>query len=210
MQQDAQQTAGTPMNLSIESQEKFEKLRKVKALAAAQTESLELLANAAEEVRLGQGQTLLRHGVIETHAFLLLEGTVRLLGKDPVLNDLFTVGKLHAGELVGVVDLLRQAPCEAAIARQPCRLLSMPINLILELIRNDSGLLKGLQNLQSPCEGTAVLSTVLTKMNPPPADTQAWLRDQLKASLMQVKHQKTGKFFLVQCYPVLKDMLAVS
>ena len=102
MQQDAQQTTGTPMNLSIESQEKFEKLRKVKALAAAQTESLELLANAAEEVRLGQGQTLLRHGVIETHT-LLLEGTVRLLGRIQY-SMISSQWKLHAGELVGVVD----------------------------------------------------------------------------------------------------------
>ena len=52
-----------------------------------------LLARASEEVRLSQGQTLLRGGVIETHAFLLLEGTLRLLGRDPVRNELFTVGR---------------------------------------------------------------------------------------------------------------------
>ena len=46
---------------------------------------------------------------METHAFLLLEGTLRLLGQDPVLNELFTIGRVEPGELVGVIDLLRQA-----------------------------------------------------------------------------------------------------
>ena len=115
------------MTLSTGNQERLQQLRRVPALAGARDTSLELLASAAEEVRLSQGQTLLRGRVMETHAFLLLEGTLRLLGQDPVLNELFTVGRVQPGELVGVIDLLRQAPCEAAIARQPCRLLSLPL-----------------------------------------------------------------------------------
>ena len=170
------------MTLSTGYQEKLEQLSRVSALNDSLTTSLERLASAAEEVKLGQGQTLLRGGVMETHAFLLLEGTLRLLGQDPVLNDLFTVGRVVPGELVGVIDLLRQGPCEAAIARQPCRLLSMPLELIVQLAEDDPGLLKGLQTLQSPCEGTAVLSRVLNSLNPPPTDTQAWLREQLEAS----------------------------
>ena len=182
MQQDVQQVAGALMTLSTGSQERLQQLRRVTALADANDSSLELLASAAEEVRLSQGQTLLRAGVLETHAFLLLEGSLRLLGQDPVLNDLFTVGRIQPGELLGVIDLLRQAPCEAAIARQPCRLLSLPLALIVDLVQDDPGLLKGLQSLQSPCEGVAVLNNVLKGLNPPPPDTQVWLRKQLEAS----------------------------
>ena len=182
MRQDAQQVAGAGMTLSTGSQERLQQLRPVPALAGARDTSLELLASAADEVRLSQGQTLLRGGVMETHAFLLMEGTLRLLGQDPVLNDLFTVGRVQPGELVGVIDLLRQAPCEAAIARQPCRLLSLPLGLIVELVQDDPGLLKSLQTLQSPCEGAAVLCSVLQGLNPPPADTQTWLSEQLEAS----------------------------
>ena len=170
------------MTLSSGNQERLQQLRRVPALAGARDTSLELLASAAEEVRLSQGQTLLRPGVMETHAFLLLEGTLRLLGQDPVLDDLFTVGRVHPGELVGVIDLLRQAPCETAIARQPCRLMSLPLELIVDLVKDDPGLLKSLQTLKSPCEGTAVLSSVLKQLNPPPADAQTWLREQLEAS----------------------------
>ena len=187
MQQDAQQVAGAGMTLSTGKQEQLQQLRRVPALAGAHETSLERLASAADEVRLSQGQTLLRGGVMETHGFLLLEGTLRLLGEDPVLKDLFTVGRVEPGELVGVIDLLRQAPCEAAIARQPCRLLSLPLKLIVDLVQDDPGLLQSLQTLHSPCEGTAVLSGVLSKLNPPPADTQAWFREQLAASDADIK-----------------------
>ena len=68
---------------------------------------------------------------------------------------------------MGVIDL-RQSPCEAAIARQPCRLLSLPLKVILDLLKDDPGLLNGLQALQSPCEGTAVLARILEGLNPPP------------------------------------------
>ena len=201
MQQDAQQVAGAGMTLSTGNPERLQQLRHVPALSGARDTSLELLASAAEEVRLSQGQTLLRGGVMETHGFLLLEGTLRLLGQDPVLNDLFTVGRVQPGELVGVIDVLRQAPCEAAIARQPCRLLSLPLGLIVDLVQEDPGLLKSLQMLQSPCEGIAVLSSVLKQLNPPPADTQTWMREQLEASKAGANTAETTQQLLSSVLP---------
>ncbi|MDA7433319.1 ABC transporter transmembrane domain-containing protein [Synechococcus sp. AH-601-N10] len=168
--------------MSVGASKSLQILSQVPALSGARANSLELLAEAAEEVRLTQGQTLLRGGVMETHGFLILEGTLRLLGQDPVNNDLFTVERLHPGELVGVIDLLRQGPCEAAIARQPCLLLSLPLGLLLDLMQDDEGLLNGLVELESPCEGVAALNWALDQLNPPPADTQAWLLEQLKSS----------------------------
>ena len=94
MQQNVQQASGTGA-LSMENQERLQQLASVPALANARDTSLELLAQTSEEVRLSQGQTLLRGSVIETHAFVLLEGTLRLLGKDPVKNELFTAGRVH-------------------------------------------------------------------------------------------------------------------
>lgn len=161
--------------------ERLQQLRQVLALSGAKDKSLELLAEAAEDIYLNQGQTLLRGGVIETHCFVLLEGTLRLLGTDPVSKDLFTVGRCNPGELVGVIDLLRQGACESAIARQPCRLLSLPLSLLVNLINDDTDLLYSLEKLQSPCEGAAVLANVLGQLNPPPVDSQAWLLAQLGA-----------------------------
>ena len=87
---------------------------------------------------------------METHCFLLARHRT-LVATDPVSNDLFTVGRCNPGELVGIIDLLRQGP-ESAIARQPCRLLSL-LGLLVDLIKDDQGLLNGLEQLQSPCEG---------------------------------------------------------
>ena len=151
-------------------EERLQTLKKIAALKDAHSSSLEKLAEVGEEVTLNQGQTLLRAGVIETHAFLLLQGSLRLLGKDPGRKDLFTVGRVEPGELVGIVDLLRQEPCEAAIARQPCKLLSFPLSEILVLYKSDPGLKRNLDQIVSPCEGCTVLSKVLEKMNPPPKD----------------------------------------
>ena len=108
-------------------------LRQTKEFANAEESSVEQLAEASEEVVISQGQTLLRNSTIETHAFLILEGTIRLLAVDPISKDLFTVGLRKPGDVVGVIDLLRQSSCEGAIARQPCRLLSIPLKLIFEL-----------------------------------------------------------------------------
>ena len=73
--------------------------------------------------------------------------------------------------------------------------------LIVDLVQDDPGLLKSLQSLQSPCEGVAVLSSVLKKLNPPPADTQAWLREQLKASNADSKTTETTQRLLSTVLP---------
>ena len=167
------------MTNSSDNNERLTMLRQVPAFSQASSKTLERLAITAEKVYLSQGQTLLRSNAIESHAFLLLEGTLRLLGHDPVLNDLFTVGRLNPGELVGFIDLMRQGACESAIARQPCKLLSFPMTCIAELIKEDSGFLHGLESLQSPCEGAIVLGAVISRINPPPKNTQKWILEQL-------------------------------
>jgi len=170
------------MTITPSTQDWLVKLHSVPALAEASKKSLEQLAEASEEISLSQGQTLLRAGTIETHAFLLLDGALRLLAEDPFSKDLFTVGRLDAVELIGVVDLLRQGACEAAIARRPCKLLSLPLKLLLDLFQDDPGLRRGLQQLQSPCEGATILQKVLCELNPPPANAQQWILDQLQKS----------------------------
>ena len=40
----------------------------------------------------------------------------------------------QGGDFIGLIDLLRQEPCEAAIARQESTLLKIPIELITKFI----------------------------------------------------------------------------
>ena len=101
-------------------------------------ETSQTLRKVASLVSVEQGQTLIRNGQYESHVFLLVKGTVRLLGQNPFQDELFTVGKAQSGDLIGFASLSRQSPCEAAIARESCELLSFPTEVVLSLIKSDS------------------------------------------------------------------------
>ena len=179
MQQDAPEGELPRMTVSATGRSSLEQLRSVAALAQARAQSLEALAEASEEVQLSQGQTLLRARTLESHGFLLLDGAIRLLADDPISGDLYTVGRAEAGDLLGVVSLLRQGGCEGAIARRPCRLLSFPLDLLTRLLVDDPGLRDGLGTLNSACEAALVLGRYVQRLPQPPADTQAWILRQL-------------------------------
>ena len=138
MRENAQQNLLHDMTINSSSKERLAAFRAVPAFANTSDKSLELLAEASEEVVLKQGQTLLRAHVIETHAFLLLEGTLRLLAQDPQRRDLFTVGRLEAGDVIGVVDLLRQAPCEQRL-RDNQSFAEFSLALLLKIYQDDPG-----------------------------------------------------------------------
>ena len=94
-------------------------------LICSDSVSTEDLVNQSEIIKVKQGQTLSRSDVLEDSAFLIVEGTVRLLAKD-THGELYTVGMAREGDFIGLIDLLRQEPCEAAIARQESTLLKIP------------------------------------------------------------------------------------
>ena len=83
----------------------------------ASEETKNIINEYAKLYEIEPGQTLLRLSVIETHMFLVIEGSLRLLAKDPYNDELFTVGRADPGDMVGIIDLLRQQSCEGAIAR---------------------------------------------------------------------------------------------
>ena len=107
------------MTASVSEINRLEILKAVPELQQASSETLTRLAEASTLIQLRQGQTLLRAGTLETHGFVVIEGALRLLAREPFHSDLFSVGRVDAGGLVGVVGLLRQAACEGAIARRP-------------------------------------------------------------------------------------------
>ena len=152
--------------------------------------------DSSELVELRQGQTLLRASTLETHAFVVIDGALRLLAEEPFKKELFSVGRAEAGQLVGVVGLLRQSACEGAIARRPTKLIGLPLELISELIVNDKGLKKGLENSWSPCEGAAVLSAYLQKVAQPPVDPCKWIIQQLEKSGPETKRTEQSKELL--------------
>ena len=64
-------------------------LRSLKKFENLKDETIEALAKNAEIVEIGQGQTLLRRTAIESHAFIVVTGSLRLLGTDGISGELF-------------------------------------------------------------------------------------------------------------------------
>ncbi|QNG27773.1 ABC transporter transmembrane domain-containing protein [Synechococcus sp. HK01-R] len=190
-------------------------LRTVRELSDASDQSLRALAEASEVIDLRQGQTLLRAGSLESHGFVVLEGALRLLAKEPFGPDLFSVGRAEAGSLLGVVGLLRQAPCEGAIARRPSRVLGFPLKVLLELIRRDQGLREGLDRHWSRCEGAAVLTCHLQRLSHPPDDACGWILQQLDSSSpssdpSEPRSGHTSQTLLSTCLPGHEDLVGCS
>ena len=182
MQQNAQQDQVSTMTARVDPSNKMEILHGIEEFQQASLESLQRLATAAEFVNLRQGQTLLRAGTLETHAFIVMEGALRMLAKEPFNDDLFSVERADSGRLVGVVGLLRQSACEGAIARRPSKLLSIPLSILYDLMKEDQGLRNGMQKHWSACEGASVLRERLSKAAQPPADACKWVINQLNNS----------------------------
>ena len=104
-------------------------LRQFNVFGDCSDTTLKVLEENSQEVVLEQGQTLIRANAIETHCFIVLSGTLRLLANAPFSEDLYTVGRAEQGDLIGIIDLLRRESCEAAIARQQTRLLLSLIHI---------------------------------------------------------------------------------
>ncbi len=189
------------MTASVNPTNRLALLRGLKEFEQASNTSIQRLADEAELIELRQGQTLLKVGALGTHAFVVTNGALRLLAEEPFHSDLFSVGRAEAGELVGVVGLLRQSPCEGAIARRPTQLISLPLELLNTLMRDDQGLQAGLQNHWSACEGAAVLSQHLRKLPHPPADPCQWILAQLRNSAPGTNHSDQAKQLLSTVLP---------
>ena len=163
-----------PMNIDIQKL-----LKNSPYFLNSENHSIEQIIECSELVRVRQGQTLSRYGVLEESTFLLVDGSVRLLAKD-THDKLYTVGKATAGDLLGVVDVIRQEPCEAAIARQESLLLKIKTKVIAELILKDEGLARSICKTKSSCEEAKVLTKVYSRMEKPPLDEQSWIKAQIQ------------------------------
>ena len=145
-------------------------IQKSFSFANLSSEDLDLLIQQSHLVSLQQGQTLIRNRVFETHIFLLVSGTVRLLAPNPFVEELFTVGTANSGDFIGLVSLLRQSPCESAIGKTPSKLVAFPSSLLAELLKSHNPYIKAETPIISPCEIAAVVSEILKRQSPSPLD----------------------------------------
>lgn len=165
----------------------------------ANNQTIKKIAEQSYIVELRQGQTLLRSGTFETHAFIIIDGALRILTKEPFDDELFTVDTLGNNSLVGIIGILRQEPCEGAIAKKPTKCIAIPIKVILDEYEKDEGLRNGLNGHQSKCEAAATLAHRLRSMSKPPEDPTNWLQREIRSN------EKVSSNENVQTYSLLSS-----
>lgn len=163
-----------------------ELIRTTELFKGLQEEIIEEVSKYSNQVELSQGQTLVRNNTIETHAFILISGSLRLLGKEAFNEELFTVGKASEGSIVGLINVIRQGSCEAAIARQPCQLISIPQAILVELYDKNTTLRNRIDELRSPCEEAKVLREYLNKIEKPPENSKLWIKERIGKSVEDI------------------------
>ena len=117
---------------------------------------------------------------------------------------MFTVGKVERGDIVGIVDLLRGAPCEAAIARTASKLIGVPLEIIAQLYKTDIGLRESLNKITSSCEGAKILGEVVKSLNPPPENAKSWILQNLQTS---ERREGTSKRLLSSCIDPFNELV---
>lgn len=92
-------------------------LRKSSFFQGFSDKQIEALAPFISEVFLKKGEFLIQEGEEENHFFLIMEGEVEILKKDPSSFNLISIGKLGKNEVVGEMVILGEKPIRSASVR---------------------------------------------------------------------------------------------
>ncbi len=101
---------------------------------------LSSLAKEFQPLRYPMGRPLVSNRGMPQDFTLIYQGQVRLLGYDPRTDVPVTLGLLGPGDAVGWISLVRQTPCETAIASVETVGLKLPASTFLELLSHEPGL----------------------------------------------------------------------
>ena len=90
-------------------------------------------------LRYRTGQPLLQADRLPHQVMFIAEGAVRLIADDPATGP-FTLARLGSGDALGWCGLVRNRPCEAAIAMEPTLVAALPSQQFLELLPLEAAL----------------------------------------------------------------------
>lgn len=110
----------------LKSQPPFERLS---------SQGLDQYLKNAKLLRYRMGQAIVIRETLPAQVALLYEGQARLIGQDPRSNVPRSLKLLGPGELLGAVGLLRNVPCETALASQETLCLNIPSQDFLDLLQ---------------------------------------------------------------------------
>ena len=141
------------------------------------------LLGAASLQRFEEGDPLSTDQAIGERVLVLLEGEARLLGQRG--DRPFTLERLGAGSLVGLVSLLRVEACEYVTAATPVLAAALPDSLVLEWLKQNSGF-SDWANVQL---WTAELNNLLLKREAAASSAQLFDHAHWRQRLSQLRDQ---------------------
>jgi HlyB family type I secretion system ABC transporter len=92
------------------------------------------IAQQTQFVRYRMGQTVLMRDQMPGNILLIYSGQIRLLGYEPQNQMPITLRLLEVGELIGWTGVLRNKPCETAIASVDTVCLQLPVPFFQEIV----------------------------------------------------------------------------
>ena len=135
-------------------------------------------------------------------AFVVIDEALRLLAlKSPFTAICSAWAELKLANWWELSDCCVNPPAKERSHAAPHNFISLPLELLNTLMRDDRGLQAGLQNHWSACEGAAVLSQHLRKLPHPPADPCQWILAQLRNSAPGTNHSDQAKQLLSTVLP---------
>jgi ATP-binding cassette, subfamily B, bacterial HlyB/CyaB len=97
-------------------------------------EELATLADRSEFTRYRMGQTVLMREQVPAQIIIVYSGQIRLLAYNPQSQIPTTLQLLEKGEILGWAGIVRNLPCETAIASTAAVCINVPVDYFLELI----------------------------------------------------------------------------
>ncbi len=132
------------------------------AFAGLSEAARQQLDSSTSFLRFRPGQVLSQASIIPSKVLLILQGNARLLGRDR--GRIVTLAKLGQGNLVGLVSLLRSAPCEEISASSELLAAAIPDATILALLEQEPSFRTWCSSHLFPAEVASLLA-ILNETN---------------------------------------------
>ncbi|QUY42678.1 peptidase domain-containing ABC transporter [Acaryochloris sp. 'Moss Beach'] len=146
---------------------------------------LSSVAKEFQPLRYPMGRPLVSNRAMPQDFTLIYQGQVRLLGYDPRTDTPVTLSLLGPGAAVGWISLVRQIPCETAIASVETVGLKLPAATFLELLEHESSLAQVYEQQANILEAFDVLGQQLLIRADGSTDLKFLAERALPASLIQ-------------------------
>jgi subfamily B ATP-binding cassette protein HlyB/CyaB len=150
------------------------------AFTALSPEGVERLERGTRLLRYRIGQSLSEGAILPAQMLVILSGTARLLGREH--GRLSTLARLEAGQVVGLVSILRGAACEEVSAAEELVAAAVDDSLILELYTKEDSFRLWCADQLWPAEIAALLSSIQQRSARSDISLLRWLKPALECA----------------------------